>query len=1527
MAPARGSALRSTALAALAALALLALAGCSYSYRNPVEALAPGEVGGRTVAGSEVLIDGVAISVRGAALDGLSRSNGRFSMLPLPVGHHTLMFRKGLERALQREVDIGYGQDGQVQGIWLGDVAIPASVGLTGGCAPPEGHWLAENGVAVDEVSGAAVPVSAGSPGAFTFEGLAVGQHRIRVYATDQVGVEYVGGPANVEFLVSDAGTRKTLARIPMHRVAKAPPVPATVRITLGVSGSLPGLKLSDLEITGLPSKPVVGSDGSSQVEVPEGLWTLGVKLPASLTSVTPPPPVTFVALAGMTVDLGTLYAVTDPAQSLASRGCRADADCAPGTCTASHVCDAGYQPPQQAPASTPFCDLDWRGCTAGQPLGGVWNDTTSSYDPPVTLTCVQAGAVTVGVVCGSCCSPDGVTTACAPLDGGGCARAAGPPPPPRFTLSGTVSGAVVTGVNLTLSGSASGATATDSTGAFGFTGVGAGSYTVTPSLAGYTFTPASLPVTVSGFDVTGINFNSSVAGGGSGGTWVAQASPTTQHLGAVWGSSPSDAWSVGTGGTILRWNGSSWASVISPTTADLQGIWGSATDNVWAVGGTAGSPGVVLHWDGTAWSAVPNAAGNILYGVWGSWANDVWAVGWGGVEHWDGNAWTGMASGTGSYLLGVGGTAVDDAWAVAGNGTIVHWDGTAWTSVSNAMSGLGFSVWGIWGSSFNDVWAGAYSKGGIQHWDGTAWTSLSATAPNAIWGASPSDVYSVAMQGAIQHWDGSAWSSMPNPVNGTATNLWSTWGTGAGDVWAVGDGGTILHLFSSATAATHAISGTVVSSATGVALGGVTMTLSGSSRATATSSATGAYHFAALADGIYTVTPSLAGYTFTPALLPVTVSGGDVPLQDFTATIARSSFSISGTISGAIVDGVQVWITSGADTGTNSDATGAWTITGLSNGTYSFSPSSPGYTFIPASITVTVNGADALLLDFVATTNIGQGYLLWENPLPQGNQLNGTWSAASNDVWAVGAAGTVLRWNGTAWSSVWGGTTQELTAVWGTSASDIWAVGAVGTILHWNGFNWSSFASGTTNRLEAVWGISTTDAWAVGAAGTILHWNGAAWTTQPSGTSNHLYGVWGSAATDVWAVGDDGGGFSLTVRWNGSTWTTGSAGTSALSGIWGSAANDVWAVGRAGSTSHWNGTAWLAAQISSNDLEAVWGASGSDVWATGNGEAWRWTAATGWRTSALPVPSWNFAVGGSAANDLWVVGKGGATYHFDGSTWTRQTNAIWINELTGVWSSSTTDVWAVGHPGIYHSTGAGWSFVTSPSNFVHSAVWGSSPSDVWVTGWFATFVIHWNGAAWSMVTTPRTGYLFSVWGSSANDVWAVGSAGSILHWDGSSWTTSTSGTVASLNGVWSGSATDAWAVGGGGTILRWNGSSWSSVTAPSALFNSVWGAGPNDVWAVGADASGVSGTVVHWDGTAWSSVPVGTTSVLRGVWGTASQDVWAVGDLGTVLHWDGVAWSTVPGITANSLYAAWGLPGAGLWAVGQDNAVVRYRP
>ena len=82
------------------------------------------------------------------------------------------------------------------------------------------------------------------------------------------------------------------------------------------------------------------------------------------------------------------------------------------------------------------------------------------------------------------------------------------PPGTPTWSISGTITTAASgSSATVTLSGGASATTTADAAGNFTFTGVLNGTYTVTPAKTGFTFAPANQTVTVSGANVTGVDF------------------------------------------------------------------------------------------------------------------------------------------------------------------------------------------------------------------------------------------------------------------------------------------------------------------------------------------------------------------------------------------------------------------------------------------------------------------------------------------------------------------------------------------------------------------------------------------------------------------------------------------------------------------------------------------------------------------------------------------------------------------------------------------------------------------------------------------------------------------------------------------------------------------------------------------------------------------------------------------------------------------------------------------------------------
>jgi hypothetical protein len=93
-------------------------------------------------------------------------------------------------------------------------------------------------------------------------------------------------------------------------------------------------------------------------------------------------------------------------------------------------------------------------------------------------------------------------------------------------------------------------------------------------------------------------------------------------------------------------------------------------------------------------------------------------------------------------------------------------------------------------------------------------------------------------------------------------------------------------------------------------------------------------------------------------------------------------------------------------------------------------------------------------------------------------------------------------------------------------------AVGAYGSITRWNGETRSIDSQGSLDHYldvsraatGEVWigGRASDDVWAVGTGGTVVHHDGTAWTSQQSGTAQSLNAIWGNPHR-LWAVGEHG--------------------------------------------------------------------------------------------------------------------------------------------------------------------------------------------------------------------------------------------------------------------------------------------------------------------------------------------------------------------------------------------------------------------
>lgn len=280
---------------------------------------------------------------------------------------------------------------------------------------------------------------------------------------------------------------------------------------------------------------------------------------------------------------------------------------------------------------------------------------------------------------------------------------------------------------------------------------------------------------------------------------------------------------------------------------------------------------------------------------------------------------------------------------------------------------------------------------------------------------------------------------------------------------------------------------------------------------------------------------------------------------------------------------------------------------------------------------------------------------------------------------------------------------------------------------------------------------------------------------------------------------------------------------------------------------------------------------------------------------------------------------------------------------LHGVWAEGPGSVYVVGREGgLWHWDGARWRGGTGHGDGVDlNGVWGArcpcgrrEVREVMVVG-DGGVALRWDGARWVRLLTGTKEDLLSVWGDGPDRFYAVGRKGVALRWDGGRWHRVPTGTTMDLYGV-RGTGGQLVMVGSGFTALLFELGAGGAPAGPPrvlgpppdrlqrrnklpALF-SVSGT-PTDLYAAG------DGALWRWDGRRWDEVPLASLGgSLRAVAGSGA-DVLAVGWRAAV-RFDGKSWTRLPRETRQrTLYGIAGLGVGQAVAVGDDGLVLRWGP
>ncbi len=546
---------------------------------------------------------------------------------------------------------------------------------------------------------------------------------------------------------------------------------------------------------------------------------------------------------------------------------------------------------------------------------------------------------------------------------------------------------------------------------------------------------------------------------------------------------------------------------------------------------------------------------------------------------------------------------------------------------------------------------------------------------------------------------------------------------------------------------------------------------------------------------------------------------------------------------------------------------------------------------------------------------------------------IDSIWGANSTNVFAAGAKGEVLQYDGSIWREVYNFFgTPSVSSIWVDSDGYVIA-SSDRDFVYYDGEEWTVENSVTNGRVVDIWGSGKGNVFAVAqnsGISEIYHYDGEAWQMVRA-EPGFWGGVWGSGPTSVYVVGGEfeSAGYGSIVHYDGVKWEQVFESDVRFVDVWGSADDNIFFTSEDG-VLHYDGKQWewMHGTVAS---ARIWGNSDDDVFAIGfsngarvvqhyDGVEWQ-VVPLDVRITDEIVALWgdgeDLFMGGWRTDDVNVIS--GLVYRYYGESLREHLFPIY-SSLTDVWGSDSSNIFAVsgttqdwgGSRTIIRYDGNDWSEMVHSYDVVLEGVWGTAADNVYTVGHNGSdevgVILHYDGDSWRSVDLPESvKSLVGIWGSGADDIFVVGSGGTVIHFDGQLWSHMEVPTKGYLASVWGSSASNVFAVGSGGMIIHWDGSSWQRMERPDGAvsgveLNDVWGSGPNDIYAVNQ-----GGQILHYDGNIWSIADDPEPGrVLRAISGSSHDDVFAVGRDGIMLHYDGERWSPMRSGTNRALEDIW---------------------
>src|SRR3569623_105948 len=306
--------------------------------------------------------------------------------------------------------------------------------------------------------------------------------------------------------------------------------------------------------------------------------------------------------------------------------------------------------------------------------------------------------------------------------------------------------------------------------------------------------------------------------------------------------------------------------------------------------------------------------------------------------------------------------------------------------------------------------------------------------------------------------------------------------------------------------------------------------------------------------------------------------------------------------------------------------------------------------------------------------------------------------------------------------------------------------------------------------------------------------------------------------------------------------------------------------------------------------------------------------------------------VDGRAADDVWMVGRGGEILHWDGTALRELRPHLVEDAIAGVVSLGA-DAWlAAARDGTLIEGTASHGITSHVKGPIDGSavIARTNAGEIVLAGCHADVLVRKGDGTWSKL--PKLdGCIRAIGGVDAKHLWAVGSKemvdGKAWRLVGSSWQAVPTGLGDNddLNAVAAASNGDVWIAGDGALFLaRASGALKRIAKHASDDYRGIALRAPDDVWlATDARDIGSAGTLLHWDGKRLARFARLPADGLHAVAVTPGGELWAVGLEGVATHsTDGHTFKGAhPGAALDALAA---LPSGGLLGVGRLGAVVQ---